>query len=331
MWSAPTRANDLIVVSVDGASNAEMTEASTVVFGGLGGRGTERDCSLTSGLLTCNSCALGATWGLCNPRMVSGSTLLKLSVHAQASGRIYLINGRSEVVLSGPIVRPNDTSTLQISWGEICATMGLNPFNCSNYDPLIYNSGMRFYLSLDENLDGELTPAELKYPVDVMVIDPDPLFTQEVDAIEDCTTNSNYKVGICDLQLSAGDQKITIDHIEATVGMPFSEFGYIERVRIWLSTLPYDQPKSYTHLSYHDFKFTSNWAGDLILHSQTIEGLSNHQTYYARASVVDEANNTYHFTSDEALIRLCGSLNPPADEPAECTFLATPRPPGPSK
>lgn len=352
LWLIPLSVNlslahaAITVSSVTGASNSTITASTNtgtgtttgtpttgtsqlLIYGGIGGGGlnsTDRNCGPTAGTSTCNGCAQATTWGICNTRMIYGTTQLAITFASSTSaGKAILVNDAGTVVtaVSAATLAINSYGSIIVTWSEICTKMGLNSINCSASDNSTRTS-KTFKLGVDANLNNQLDSGEDTLTFTITVVDPDPTGTGDLDQIHDCPTNADAKPGVCGFLAYPGDAKVYIDDLGIGAGFPSLGTGTAQKVQFWYSTLDFNTQTSPAGLTPAELSFDSSSATEIVFPDNIISGLNNSDVYYFRASVLDEANNSFYFTSDMAISNICGTLSPTLPYNTACTFYAAP-------
>ncbi len=318
-------------VTVTGVSNSlsDTSGNSSVVeiYGGVAGNPT---CLTDNGAntSTCDSCALvNNTLSACNQRSIYPALKVTISfttsvaigaagATGNAKAELYMVAGSTAGTLTGVPIVANQTLTLPVAagtqvsftttWGAICGAAGL-PATCTA--PTLTDNGvatatLAFGIDTSGNSSGSVEIDETrKILAKIQIIPP-----ASTALKQNYCGGSGSGIGICGVNLRAGDNKAVLKNFTAQIGPDPSGYPWDGVVFFPVPISPPGPPAETA--AYNNFKtnlFTPHVlsivvAGtDATVADPNITGLQNYQEYCFIYASKNVTQNIYRFVIESPI------------------------------
>lgn len=325
--SAPMATATVELQNVTGVSSHNFANAliSYEIYGGLAGP----TCAVQDGVSTCDSCKEVTGLQTCNRKKIYPSLNVGITFASDKSSGVPAIFFDDIRIAVGSAADKGASVSLSLPWSEICQRLSngssfLSP-DCVDRLGVAQRWTGTFKVGIDVNNDGILSIADgddYSY-VAIVVLDPDPSRYGDYDTIDNHEENllaPTPKPGITQFMVDGGKGKIYLSDFMAGAGFPTTALGKISQVNVYISKNGFITRSGEVEPVAVPLEY---------INDEGVVGIGPFESgtdVYVRTSVSDPAGNEMFFTSDLAIMNLCGSLNPTppfSGTAGSCPFATT--------
>lgn len=308
-------------VTVDAAGASFIESDFSVIYGGVAG-----DPCTGDGNTTCNSCTDTALpLRACNQKSIYSTLKInitgKLTKDVSSAKASIFVEGFEVASQSRNITAVKDSAVaFQIAWSDICAQISELGSSCTGGSAAdLYSKSITF--GVDSDASGSVESEEKKTitaKINFLTASADPTVTMQEYCPDTTSGSLTGRVGICNIPLLPGDEKVFID--EGFIYNNADSFtgGSIDWDGIALFPIPVANDGSADTASYTNFFngqadpiFVSfNPTTAEIPDSRVKGGLENYQRYCFTYATRNKAQNIYKFVNQTTAAAATACVTP---------------------
>jgi len=338
---------DTFTIDADTASLVELDTVNNInyIFGGSAG-----PCTTTTTTAVCNSCAdkTNDTVTACNTRSVFANLPLtiRLKIKSRPTSGTPEIIAKNANATTTSVSYSDRTNTsaitagseifIKIPWSALATAASSSTALCDlNGSSSCGNTAFELTMDVGVTTDGTNIDANYKRQFRIRYLGVD---ASSFTALSLCTATASAYIGICNLSVYPGDQKVYIQSPSAGGNILTSSAGTFvpssiptdvkyTKIRIFYEDLGTATTISNYTLSFNSFKdldlsFETNSSGAVSgasIGKGAIDGLTNGNLYKFAFATVDKAQNVYWIPNSTTLAT--GTANQFSATPSEVVGL----------